>query len=207
MLFLQKIEDDSVDFGLLSEAEMLGDAFAPIFEEINRNYLIEGDFFLLNEGMITDSLNNGATQWSGDVMRYLTIRFQMEQQRPKQGRDLFEWIAAAFRTLINFVLFGLAMLLVLAVIVIAVGHLLLKAWTCIVDTLKKLFDAIWKIIRVRREAEMRDKLLTISEKLDSISDKVSRDPKKMEEIRSFRYEIARMRDYLGAPNPTADAPA
>lgn len=205
MLFLQQYEDEGVDLALLNEVEILGEAFEPIFAEIERNGLIEKNFYVLNEAMIADSLQSSTNQWGTDVVKFLAVRQQIEGK--KKGGGLVAGVGKVIRTLINYVFFGLALLLVLAVLVIALGHLLVKVWNAIVDTLKKLFDAIWKIVKVRREAEVRDKLLIVSQKLDGIADKVSRDKKKTEEIRTLRYEITRMISYIDEPGKMAAQPA
>jgi hypothetical protein len=200
MIFLDKFEDADVDFGMISEAEMLGEAFAPIFEEIDKNFLISEEFYVLNENVFVDSLNTSAGAWSGEVMRYMNYRYQSERNRSVSGGDLIDYGLKAIRILFNFILFGLALLLVLAVIIIALGHLLVKVWESIIETIRKIFEMVWKIVKVRRETEVRDRLLTIGEKLDNIADKVSRDPKRLEEIRSLRYEILRMRESIGLPD-------
>lgn len=197
---MDKFEDADVDFGMISEAEMLGEAFAPIFEEIDKNFLISEEFYVLNENVFVDSLNTSAGAWSGEVMRYMNYRYQSERNRSVSGGDLIDYGLKAIRILFNFILFGLALLLVLAVIIIALGHLLVKVWESIIETIRKIFEMVWKIVKVRRETEVRDRLLTIGEKLDNIADKVSRDPKRLEEIRSLRYEILRMRESIGLPD-------
>jgi len=174
---------------------LLGEDFSFIFEELNSNFLILEQFFLANEAMVSNTLTTQANGWASESMKFLNGK-QMAASQQTGGRGIIALIGKVFKALINLIIFGLVLMLIAAVIMIAVGHLLVKVWNALSETIKKLFDAIMKVVQVHQTKDMLSKLVTIQEKIEGIEMKSGRDSKRIKEMKDLKFEVIKMQDVV-----------
>ena len=188
------INEEIPNFSEMTFREILGEEFAFIFDEIDKNFLISEEFCILNENMIVGQMANSTNTWQNQALQ-LILQQQNAMARMNYQTPYSKW-GTFWKFIRNAIIFGIGLLIVMAVLLMAFGYLLLKLWDSIVNTLKKLFDVVSKYLEFKESKKISNDLVDIIAKLEDVEKKCSRDQSKLEDIREMKYQIMKMNNTI-----------